>query len=82
MLAHIFRENGAAITVATQNTLAANERILIENVFWHEVITGETLTSIATMWNIPLASLKRANPNVTGPTFLIRPGERLLIPAA
>lgn len=82
MLTHMFRENGAAITAATQNILAANERILIENVFWHEVITGETLTSIATMWDIPLASLKRANPNITGPRFIIRPGQRLLIPAS
>ncbi|HEX6288339.1 MAG TPA: DUF4157 domain-containing protein [Herpetosiphonaceae bacterium] len=81
MLNRIFRANGDAITAATQNRLAVNERLLIEGIFWHEVITGETMTSIAQMWVIPLASLIRANPQISDPN-LILPGQRLLIPAS
>lgn len=80
-LKRIFRENGGAITAATEGTLALNERLLIEGIFWHDVISGETMTTIAKMWNIPLASLQRANPDIADPSKL-RPGQRLLIPAS
>ncbi|MBV9790677.1 MAG: DUF4157 domain-containing protein [Chloroflexi bacterium] len=80
-LTRIFRGNGGAITAATEGTLAVNERLLIDGIFWHEVISGETMTGIATMWSIPLASLQRANPAITDPNK-IRPGQRLLIPAS
>jgi hypothetical protein len=81
MLDHIWRSNGDKITAATQNTLAAGEQLLIEGIDWHQVIKDETLATIATMWGIPLASLKRANPNIAAP-FAINPGDRLLIPAS
>jgi len=81
MLTRIFRENGDPITVATQNKIRANERLLIDGVFWHEVIAGEAMSSIATMWNIPLASLTRANPQIADPR-VIRRGQRLLVPAS
>ncbi|HEU4561281.1 MAG TPA: DUF4157 domain-containing protein [Longimicrobium sp.] len=80
ILTHVFRENGAAITAATINRVNAGERLLIEGIFWHEVISGETMTSIAQIWNVPLASLIRANPQIADPN-LIRPGNRLLVPA-
>ena len=82
MLDHIWRLNGARITVADQDRLAANERLLIEGIDWHQVIGGETMSSIARIWDIPLASLQRANPQVTGPDFVVRTGDRLLIPAS
>jgi hypothetical protein len=82
MLDHMWRFNGDRITMATRNTLAAGERLLIEGIDWHEVIKGETMTSVAATWGVALASLQRANPSVTGPSFWIRPGDRLLIPAA
>jgi hypothetical protein len=81
-LNRIWREDGTPITAATQNTLAANERLLIENVFWHQVITGETPQTIAAMWGIPLASLQRANPTLAGATPVVTVGQRLLIPAS
>ncbi len=81
MLNRIWRENGTAITPATQNTLAANERLLIEGIFWHEVIRRETMSSIAAMWNIRLNSLIRANPQISNPN-LILPGQMLLIPSS
>ena len=80
MLTRIFRWNGDAITTATQNSIRANERLLIDGIFWHEVIGRETMTGIAAMWVVPLASLIRANPQISDPN-LIRPGQRLLIPA-
>jgi LysM repeat protein len=80
MREHIWRFNGDQITAATQNTLAAGEDLLIEGINWHEVITGETMSSIATIWGITLASLKRANPQIAAPAFMIHPGDRLLIP--
>lgn len=79
---HIWRFNGDQITVATQNTVGTNERLLIEGIDWHEVIRKENMSTIAKMWAVPLASLKRANPQVTGPQFIIRPGDPLLIPAS
>jgi LysM domain len=82
MLDHMWRSNGDRITLATRNTLAVGERLLVEGIDWHEVIKGETMTSIAAMWAIPLASLQRANPDIKGPAYWIRPGYRLLIPAA
>lgn len=79
ILTRMFRENGDAITKATQNTIGTGERLLIENIFWHEVITDETMSSIAKIWDITLASLIRANPSIIDPG-VIRPGQRLLIP--
>jgi LysM repeat protein len=81
MLAHIWRSDGSEITAADKDTLAAGEELLVEGIDWHEVIAGETMASIAKIWNIPLASLTRANPQVTGPSFTIRVGDRLMIPA-
>ncbi len=80
MLSHIWRENGDAITVATQNTLGSGEVLLIENVFWHQVISGETMSGIASDWDSPLASLIRANPQVSSPNR-ISVGQFLLIPS-
>lgn len=77
----IFRENGDPVTAATQNRVRVNERLMIVGIFWHEVIRGETMTAIATMWGVPLASLIRANPQVPDPNH-IRPGQMLLIPAS
>jgi LysM repeat protein len=77
---NIFRENGDPVTAATMNSIRAGERLLIEGVFWHEVISGETMSAIATIWGIPLASLIRANPQIADPNR-IRPGQMLLIPA-
>ena len=79
MLNHIWRDNGNAITAADQSTIRANERLLIENVYWHQVISGESMTSIADMWDVPLTSLTRANPSIADPNK-IRPGQILLIP--
>jgi hypothetical protein len=63
----------------TQNDMAAlftpGTEIFIEGIHWHEVISGETSASIATMWQVPLASLQRANPGVT-----LSQGMRLLVP--
>jgi hypothetical protein len=82
MLSHIWRENGDQITAATQNTLAVNERLLVEGINWHEVIAGEDFSSIATMWAIPLASLQSANPQFLGPIGSLNVGDRMLIPAS
>ncbi len=81
MLTHIWRSDGSEITAADKDKLAAGEELLVEGIDWHEVIAGETMDSIAKIWNIPLASLKRANPQVTGPSFSIHVGDRLMIPA-
>lgn len=78
---HIWRFNGDRVTAATVGTLAAAEQLLIEGIDWHEVITGETMASIATMWGVPEASLRRANPSIVAP-FTVRRGDRLLIPAS
>lgn len=76
----IFRENGDAVTAATQNTLGTGERLLIDGIFWHDVIAGETMTSIATTWAVPPQSLIRANPQIADPNHIL-PGQRLLVPA-
>jgi hypothetical protein len=81
MLDHIWRIDGSRITAATQNTLGASEELLIEGIDWHEVISGENMSSIATMWAVPLHSLQRANPRIVAP-FTIHPGDRLLVPAS
>jgi morphogenetic protein associated with SpoVID len=78
---HIWRSSGDQITLADQNTIAVNERLLIEGINWHEVIKGETMASIARIWVIPLASLINANPQVIGPAYMIHIGDKLLIPA-
>jgi hypothetical protein len=75
----IFRAGGAAITAADEGHLVVGERLLVDGIDWHEVISGETMTSIATMWGVPLTSLIRANPQITNPN-LILPGQRLLVP--
>jgi len=76
----IFRENGDAVTAATQNTLGIGERLLIDGIFWHDVIAGETMTSIAATWAVPLQSLTRANPQIADPNHILL-GQRLLVPA-
>jgi hypothetical protein len=50
--------------------------IVIEGIHWHEVISGESWTSIARMWQVTYRALRRANPGV----MAVRPGLRLLIP--
>ncbi|HEV7240695.1 MAG TPA: DUF4157 domain-containing protein [Thermoanaerobaculia bacterium] len=55
--------------------------VIIRNVFYHEVIKDETLWEIAKMWEIPLSSLRRANPGLP-PDTLLPIGKRLLIPAS
>jgi len=79
---HIWRFNGDQITAATQDRIGAREELLIEGIDWHEVISGENMSRIAQMWDVPLSSLRRANPQIMGPSFNIRPGDRLLIPAS
>ncbi len=81
MLSKIFRSNGDAITNATKNKIGKNEKLLIDNMFWHDVIKGETLSSISTMWGIKLSSLKRSNQSVKDPKKL-KIGTRLLIPVS
>lgn len=76
---HIFRAGGVAITVATERTLAVGERLLVDGIDWHEVIRNESMTSVATLWRIPLASLIRANPQVADPDHIVV-GQRLLVP--
>lgn len=82
ILTHIFRVNGDAVTAATQNTLAANERLLVEGIYYHDVMAGETAASIASMWSIPEASLRRANPALAAAGSQPSAGQRLLIPAS
>ncbi|HEX7955872.1 MAG TPA: LysM domain-containing protein, partial [Pyrinomonadaceae bacterium] len=82
ILTRVFRWNGAPVTAATQNTLAANERLLIEGIYYHDVMSGETAASIATMWGIPEASLRRANPALAAAGSQPTAGQRLLIPAS
>jgi hypothetical protein len=53
----------------------AGTEIFVEGIHWHEVIAGETWSSISRMWGVPVASLRRANPGVTPAT-----GARVLIP--
>lgn len=77
----IFRGDGSAITVADENRVRVGERLLVEGIAWHEVILDETMTSIARMWNVPLRSLIRANPQIADPDLII-PRQRLLVPAS
>ncbi len=80
MLDDIWRSDGTSITAETMNTIASGEELLIEGISWHTVIRGETVTSIAAIWNIPPDSLLRANPQIAAPESVLRPGTRLLIP--
>ncbi len=80
MLDHIWRFDGSRITEETKNTIATGEEVLIEEISWHTVIQGETVTSIAELWRVPPDSLLRANPKIAGPEAVLRPGTRLLIP--
>lgn len=82
MINRSWRFNDVQIAADAQHSVTAGEDIFIEGIDWHEVIREENMTSIAEMWGIPLASLKRANPKVKGPSFVIYPGDRLLIPAS
>ncbi len=75
----IFRAGGVAITEASEGTLAIGERLLVDGIDWHEVIRQETMTSVATLWDVPLASLIRANTQVSDPAML-RVGIFLLVP--
>jgi LysM repeat protein len=80
----IFTEEGEFVAGVKQGELVPKvsplpERLLIRQIFWHTVGSGETLESIARLWNATPESLKRANPDATkagGP----KPGQRLLIP--
>jgi hypothetical protein len=79
-LKFIFRAKRVAFKKEEEEKkLTVNEKLFIEGIDWHEVISGETMTTIAKMWDIPLASLIRANPEVPDHNR-IAPGQRLLIP--
>jgi hypothetical protein len=81
MLDQIWRFDGTRITEETKDTIAAGEEVLIERISWHTVIEDETMYSIAEMWNVPLDSLLRANPQIAAPeSAALPPGTRLLIP--
>jgi len=81
MLDYIWRSDGKRITAATRDQLLAGEELLIEGIDWHEVIKGEDMSSLAKMWGVPLASLRRANPQIP-PPFVLHSGDRLLIPSS
>jgi len=76
MFDHIWRFDGTRITEETKNTIRTGKEVLIEGISWHTVIEGETMDSIAEIWDIPPDSLQRANPRISAP----EPGTRLLIP--
>lgn len=48
----------------------------------HQVLTGETCSSVAIAYGIPLSALVDLNLKKCGPNGLIRPSDLLLIPAA
>ena len=76
----IFRGEGDHFKSADA-AIPANETLFIRNVFYHDVIAGDTVESIAAAWTIPVTSLRRANTNL--PTSGAAPaGARLIIPAS
>lgn len=81
ILTNFFRANGDPVTATTQGTLGSTERLLIQGIFWHEVMTGETAATIAATWGIPEASLRRANPALATAGSQPTARQRLLIPA-
>jgi len=46
----------------------------------HTVAEGESWTSIALLYNLPLRLLLTTNPEVVRPFYILRPGDRLLVP--
>jgi LysM repeat protein len=77
---HIWRFNGARLTATA--TVTVGEQLLIEGIDWYTARAGDTMAKLATTWSVPLASLQRANPQIAGPAFTIRAGDRLLIPVS
>ncbi len=75
----IFRGEGEKFSSADE--AIDDEIVIVRDVFYHQVIKDETLWEIAKMWDIPLSSLRRANPGLPPDTELPI-GKRLLIPAS
>ncbi len=47
---------------------------------YHTVAEGESWTSIALQYDLPLRLLLATNPDVVRPFYILRPGDRLLVP--
>jgi hypothetical protein len=76
----IFHGEGARFKNA-DDAIPPNEILFIRGVFYHDVLSGETVEDIAKTWAIPLASLRRANPTLPA-TGAAPNGARLIIPAS
>jgi hypothetical protein len=76
----IFRGEGDRFKNADA-AIPKNEVLFIRGVFYHDVLSGETVEDIAKTWGIPLASLRRANPTLPA-TGAAPNGARLIIPAS
>ena len=76
---NIFMGEGGRFSSA--NDKISDTVLFIQSLAYHQVISGETAASIATIWGIPEASLRRANPSL-GASGQPTVGQRLFIPAS
>jgi hypothetical protein len=82
---HIWTSEGQRLDVEpdvlpVEALLQPGTELLVEGIDWYDPIAGETAESIAKTWNVPVASLQRANPDLQRPAA--RVSRRLLIPGS
>ena len=82
---HIWTSEGQRLDVEpdvlpVEALLQPGTELLVEGIDWYDPIAGETVESIAKTWNVPVASLQRANPDLQRPAA--RVSRRLLIPGS
>jgi penicillin-binding protein 1C len=79
---HVLRQSGYLLV---GDRLLLPKAIVIEQgqeTITHTVVEGESWTSIAVLYNLPLRLLLTTNPEVVRPFYILRPGDRLLVPVS
>ncbi len=78
---NIFTLGGEWVPKSSFTTYDPKDGVFAVNVFFHDVISGETLADVARIWGVKEASLIRVNPKLAKSTA-IAAGDRLLVPAS
>ena len=79
---HVLRQSGYLLV---GDRLLLPKAIVIDqryDTIAHTVAEGESWTSIANRYSLPLRLLLATNPEVVRPFYILRPGDRLLVPVS
>jgi len=77
---HVLRQSGYLLV---GDRLLLPRAIVIDEThetITHTVVEGESWTSIAVLYNLPLRLLLTINPEVVRPFYILRPDDQLLVP--